>query len=117
LSHSAQAKIVYTPIHRVIGPRSSLTLDLNHDGTTDFTLLETIFPIGSGTGQSNWIIAGKTEGLDDESSVEKSSASLTAQIAAPATLGILALGSPVLSVWRRRESGLETPVCHEKFPN
>ena len=39
LAGSAEAKIVYTPAHVVLGPRSSSEyhLDLNHDGVKDFT--------------------------------------------------------------------------------
>ncbi len=40
LAPAAQAKIVYTPTHQVIGPGGSYQLDLNHDGITDFTILE-----------------------------------------------------------------------------
>ena len=35
---TAEAKIVYTPAHRVIGPDSKYLLDLNHDGIPDFTI-------------------------------------------------------------------------------
>jgi hypothetical protein len=38
LAQPVEAKIVYTPAHRVIGPDSSYLLDLNHDGITDFTI-------------------------------------------------------------------------------
>ena len=38
LAPSAQAKIVYTHIHRVIGPSHRYSLDLNHDRTADFTI-------------------------------------------------------------------------------
>src|SRR2546430_13860364 len=38
LARSAEAKIIYTPIHRVINPHDTFKLDLNHDGVTDFTL-------------------------------------------------------------------------------
>jgi hypothetical protein len=38
LSAGAEAKIVYTPIHHVIGPNTQFQLDLNHDGTADFLL-------------------------------------------------------------------------------
>jgi hypothetical protein len=38
LARSADAKIIYTPTHRVINPHDSFKLDLNHDGVTDFTL-------------------------------------------------------------------------------
>jgi hypothetical protein len=45
------------------------------------------------------IIAGKTSGAD----VAEMPESLSAPSAAPATLGMLAMGSPALSVWRREE--------------
>jgi hypothetical protein len=38
LTQPVEAKIVYTPAHRVIGPDSRYLLDLNHDGITDFTI-------------------------------------------------------------------------------
>jgi hypothetical protein len=38
LSPPAEAKIVYTPAHRVIGPHHSYKIDLNHDKITDFTI-------------------------------------------------------------------------------
>jgi hypothetical protein len=40
LVHPAEAKAVYTKVHQVIGPDGSYKLDLNHDGITDFTILE-----------------------------------------------------------------------------
>jgi hypothetical protein len=48
------------------------------------------------------IIAGKTKGPDDEAGAEQISAS-TPTPKAP-TLGVLAMGSPGLSIWRRKES-------------
>jgi hypothetical protein len=38
LSQAADAKIVYTPAHRVIGSNSNYHIDLNQDKTTDFTI-------------------------------------------------------------------------------
>jgi len=49
------------------------------------------------------IITGRTKGPDD-SSIEKLNASLNGPTAEPATLGLLAVGSRTLSVWRRKES-------------
>jgi hypothetical protein len=51
------------------------------------------------------IIAGKTNGPDD-ASAEESNAALTVPTPEPATLGVLALGSPGLSIWRRGESAV-----------
>jgi hypothetical protein len=54
------------------------------------------------------IIAGKTKGRDDISSVEEPNpAALAAPPRDPATLGALAMGAPGLSIWRRKESALE----------
>jgi hypothetical protein len=41
LAQSAEAKIVYTPIHHVIGKKGQYKLDLNHDKLSDFILLNT----------------------------------------------------------------------------
>jgi hypothetical protein len=38
LALPAEAKIIYTPTHHVIKQGSTYALDVNHDGTTDFTL-------------------------------------------------------------------------------
>jgi len=52
------------------------------------------------------IIAGKTSGpVEINRSVEQlNPASLTSATPEPATLGLLAMGSPTLSIWRRKES-------------
>ena len=56
------------------------------------------------------IITGKTKGPGDEGGVEQlSPATLTAPIPKPASLSLLALGSPGLSIWRRKESVGATP--------
>jgi len=38
LAQPAEARIVYTPAHKVIQPNTPYQLDLNHDGTPDFVL-------------------------------------------------------------------------------
>ena len=38
LAQSAEAEIIYTPTHQVIGPNSKYNLDLNNDGITDFVI-------------------------------------------------------------------------------
>jgi hypothetical protein len=41
LAQPAEAKIVYTPTHHVIGKNGRYKLDLNHDKITDITLVDT----------------------------------------------------------------------------
>jgi hypothetical protein len=48
------------------------------------------------------IIAGRTKGPEDI--IEGSDATLSAPTRQPASLALLALGSPALSIWRRKES-------------
>lgn len=50
------------------------------------------------------IIAGKTEGPEEGSAHEANPATLNEPTLRPASLGLLAMGSPGLSVWRREES-------------
>ena len=49
------------------------------------------------------IVAGKTKGPEQISSVEYPGPAALAAPAPDATLGLLALGSPGLSIWRRKE--------------
>jgi hypothetical protein len=42
LTPPAEAKIIYTPAHRIIRPHDSYNIDLNHDGTTDFTIANSV---------------------------------------------------------------------------
>jgi hypothetical protein len=49
------------------------------------------------------IIAGKVPDSDNEVNIPAVSFKPSATSPAPATLGLLALGSPALSAWRRRE--------------
>ena len=53
------------------------------------------------------IIAGKTEGAHDEAGAEQISRASTPTPQTP-TLGLLAMGSPGLSIWRRKESAQPT---------
>jgi hypothetical protein len=218
LAQPSEAKIVYTPIHRIIGNGGSYNLHLRHDGITDFTIRVETFIYGerslavqeppgnavvgsSGSGfgsafalnrgalispkgpfvksgsaalmwgsfqnpghPSSWyylgrwdnvrnrylglqfqikgkthygwarltikvqtrmsitatltgyayetipgkaIIAGQTKGPDEDSSFEPPDpTALTAPTPQTATLGLLAMGSPALSIWRRKEPSL-----------
>ena len=50
------------------------------------------------------IVTGKTKGPEDEGNLEPSnSAALTVPASRPAKLGMLAMGAPGLSIWRREE--------------
>lgn len=55
LAHPAEAKIVYTKAHQVLGTNGVYNLDLNHDGTTDFLLLESGTVTFNGTRASNYL--------------------------------------------------------------
>jgi hypothetical protein len=50
------------------------------------------------------IIAGTTEAAEESGVDEANPATLNEPTLQPASLGLLAMGSPALSVWRREES-------------
>jgi hypothetical protein len=50
------------------------------------------------------IVTGETKGPDGGTVVQPAPAALRAPISRPVTLGLLALGSPALAIWRRRDS-------------
>jgi hypothetical protein len=57
------------------------------------------------------IIAGKTKGADETASLEPlNPTSFSAPTPGPATLSVLALGSPGLSIWRRRRATKDSTV-------
>lgn len=43
MAQPAQARVVYTPVHKVISPNSILPLDLNNDGIGDFNFAQTFY--------------------------------------------------------------------------
>jgi hypothetical protein len=51
LSAPADAQIVYTPAHELIGSNGSISIDLNHDGIADLTIREV--PCSSATSRLN----------------------------------------------------------------
>jgi len=55
VAQAAEAKIVYTPVHRVIGPNRHDRIDLDHDGVSEFTIINSHF-VGS-TRSVNWVWA------------------------------------------------------------
>ena len=211
LAQSAEARVVYTPAYHLIGKNAHYRLDLNHDGITDFTFVNSygcnqdycvdvlnanaaggngvvgnrgflsipyafVLRQGSGVGPKKpfsgqlmasynvgtlgrwqnvnggylglrfdingtihygWarlnvhltngvfealltgyayettpnkpIITGKTEEAEEGSVDEANPATLNEPTLQPASLGLLAMGSPGLSVWRREESVLAAP--------
>ena len=60
----SEAKIVYTPTHHVIGPNHTYQLDLNHDGTTDFTLGYNFNATTSGSVRSVYASAASGNGVE-----------------------------------------------------
>jgi hypothetical protein len=42
LAQTAQAKIIYSPAHRVIEPKHSYDIDFNHDGIPDFKIANSV---------------------------------------------------------------------------
>jgi hypothetical protein len=50
MGKSAEAKIVYSKTHHVVGKNSVFQLDLNHDGTIDFTIQNRNCPYGGSNG-------------------------------------------------------------------
>jgi hypothetical protein len=50
------------------------------------------------------IVAGRTKGTDEVSQVEQPETVVRASAPRPASLGMLALGAPGLSIWRREEA-------------
>ena len=52
------------------------------------------------------IVAGKTTGTEDANLEPSDSATLTAPISQPGSLGALAMGAPLLSIWRRESVGV-----------
>jgi hypothetical protein len=45
LTPPAVARIIYTPIHHVIGKNSSFYIDLNHDGIAEFLIINSAFRV------------------------------------------------------------------------
>jgi hypothetical protein len=55
VAQAAEAKIVYTPVHRVIGPNRHDRIDLDHNGVSEFTIINSHF---MGSNRSvNWVWA------------------------------------------------------------
>jgi hypothetical protein len=82
-----------------------LSVSLPHGGDIQGTLTGFAYE----TIPNKPIIAGKTEGQDEGSVDEANPATLNEPTLQPASLGLLAMGSPGLSVWRREESVLAAP--------
>jgi hypothetical protein len=64
-SPAAEAKVVYTPVNVTVSGNGYITLDLNHDGKTDFTILvagRVLFCAGTGRGTFGEVAATPTAG-------------------------------------------------------
>jgi hypothetical protein len=62
LAQPAEAKVVYTKTHHVIGSHGIYDLDLNHDGTIDFRIVQTGTPTFNGTRASNTLLVKPVSG-------------------------------------------------------
>jgi hypothetical protein len=74
-----------------------------------FKLIATLTGYAYETIPGKAIIAGATQGPDDtdKSMEQPNPAALTAPTPEPAMLGVLAMGAPGLSIWRRKETSLD----------
>jgi hypothetical protein len=104
--HSGNWKFVQ---NRYLGLRFTITGQIHYGwarlstGITycgDFYASVTLTGYAYETIPNKHIVTGKTKGPDEA----EPTASLNTPTHEPATLGILALGAPVLSIWRREES-------------
>jgi hypothetical protein len=71
LAQPSEDKIVYTKVHQVIGANGIYNFELNHDGTTDFLILETGYPTFNGTRASNTLLAKEALGNAVEGKIGK----------------------------------------------
>jgi len=62
LSHPADAEIVYTKTHKLIGLNRHYRLDLNHDKVTDFTLNNSTWCTDDGMACSQWAVVSAVPG-------------------------------------------------------
>src|ERR1700727_410444 len=56
LAQPSEGEIVYTPANQTVGRNGSYNIDLNHDGITDFTILERSGFGGARTSQLLWVV-------------------------------------------------------------
>jgi hypothetical protein len=56
VAQPSEAEIVYTPADQTIGRNGTYNLDLNHDGITDFTIIERIGHTTFRTSQALWAV-------------------------------------------------------------
>lgn len=59
ITQSADAKIVYTPTHQVIGKDTFRNLDLNHDGIVDFAIQNLTRTFGNGVLINSIVVFGE----------------------------------------------------------
>jgi hypothetical protein len=93
LAQSAEAKIVYTKTHQVIGTNGIYNLDLNHDGVVDFLILESGYATFNGTRASNTLLAKEALGNAVEGRIGSNGRHLAAALKRGARIG---LGKPFI---------------------
>jgi hypothetical protein len=88
VTQAAEAKIVYTKAHQVIGANGVYNLDLNHDGTVDF-LIQQIGYCNSTTcnGFQRWLLAKEALGNAVEGSIANQSMHFAAALNPGAQIG------------------------------
>jgi hypothetical protein len=87
LAKPSEARIVYTKTHQVIGTNGIYNLDLNHDGTIDFLILETGYPTFNGTRASNTLLAKEALGNAVEGRIGNNSRHFAAALKGGARIG------------------------------
>ncbi len=88
MAQGAEARIIYTKTHHVIGANGVYNLDLNHDGTVDF-LIQQIGYCNSTTclGFQRWLLAKEALGNAVQGSVGKSNRHYAAALNLGARIG------------------------------
>lgn len=87
LSQPAEARVIYTKTHHVIGTNGIYNLDLNHDGTIDFLLLESGTPTFNGTRASNALLAKEALGNAVQGSIGRYNRQFAAALKQGARIG------------------------------
>jgi hypothetical protein len=107
LAQPAEAKVVFTPTHQVIGTNGVYSLDLNHDGIIDFLILESGYATFNGTAANNTLLAKEALGNAVEGRIGKSRQHFASALKQGAPIGP---GGPFISGGANGESMARTWV-------